>query len=73
MPKGRRAITGKTKEYMLRIRLDDDERARVEARAAELGKGASTHARDLLLADSPPLPATAATKKTASTGKKPKA
>lgn len=63
MPKGRPSLTGKSKMYSLRVRLDDDERARVEARAAELGKGISVYARELMLADSPPL--TAAAKKPA--------
>ena len=53
MPKGRPALTGKSKEYMLRIRLDEDERARIEARAKELGKAVSEFIRDLALADSP--------------------
>lgn len=51
MPKGRPKIGPVKKLGTLAIRLDDAERAAIDARAESLGKKTSTHARDVLLAD----------------------
>lgn len=49
MAKGRRALTGTTKQDVLRIRLDDAERKLLDQAAAISGKPTSTWARDTLL------------------------
>ena len=56
MAKGRRALseTGEAKERVLTIRLTDAERASIDVAANATGKGASTWARDLLLAAAEP-------------------